>query len=126
MDPTSFFASSGAAAAFKYPAPLTTLVQQQHQTLGFYQVSSGVSPFSKVTNLNIDNTTTFDLSDDFKLKNISAYRKVKFHSSVDIDGLPVPLLLVEYVYRQHQVSEELQLQGKIGLIAIVEIGRAHV
>src|SRR3546814_2466074 len=39
MDPTSFFASSGAAAAFKYPAPLTTLVQQQRQTLGFYQVS---------------------------------------------------------------------------------------
>src|SRR3546814_20824452 len=57
--------------------------------------------------------------DDFKLKNISAYRKVKFHSSVDIDGLPVPLLLVEYVYRQHQVSEELQLQGKIGLIDFV-------
>src|SRR3546814_20291994 len=57
--------------------------------------------------------------DDFKLKNISAYRKVKFHSSVDIDGLPVPLLLVEYVYRQNQVSEELKLKGKIGLIDFV-------
>lgn len=79
--------------------------------LGFYETESGVPMFAKGNTYHVDNATTFELSDAFTVKNILGYRKMDFHNMEDLDGTQNVLFPVERIVDQHQISNELQLQG---------------
>lgn len=81
------------------------------KTRDIYHTASGVPMFSNIRNLYVDNQTTIELGDHFSLKNVFGYRRVKVHQMEDLDGNADLLFPVERRVRQHQISEELQLQG---------------
>lgn len=69
-------------------------------------------PFEKINNWGVTNKTTFDLTDDIRIKNIVGYRKQHRYMVQDYDGIPA-FLITPYQYsRSENISEELQLQGK--------------
>ncbi|MGF7150160.1 iron complex outermembrane receptor protein [Sphingomonas zeicaulis] len=71
------------------------------------------APFENIKNWGITNKTTWELSDDLTLKNIFGYRKVRREQVQDYDGIPA-FLITPYQYsRSRNISEELQLQGKV-------------
>jgi iron complex outermembrane receptor protein len=47
------------------------------------------------------------------VKSITGYRQSEYRNAEDLDGTPVRFLSFLSEYKQHQVSEELQLSGKI-------------
>ncbi|GLS99059.1 TonB-dependent receptor [Sphingobium jiangsuense] len=73
--------------------------------------ASGIDMFSRIRNFFVDNQTSVDLNDRLTLKNIFGYRKLRVHSMEDLDGTADLLFPVERIVSQHQISEELQLQG---------------
>lgn len=80
-------------------------------TRGFYETESGVPMYTDVNTYHVDNTTTFELNDQFKLKNIFGYRDMNLHNMEDLDGTQNLLFPVERIVEQHQASNEIQLQG---------------
>lgn len=80
-------------------------------SLDIYETESGMPMFSDIRNLYVDNQTTIQLSDALTLKNVFGYRELEVHSLEDLDGTADLLFPVERIVSQHQVSEELQLQG---------------
>ncbi|MGE0387201.1 MAG: TonB-dependent receptor [Gammaproteobacteria bacterium] len=62
------------------------------------------------------NTTTFEITDNLRLKNIFGYTRIKERSGADYDGTPqimidTPHTYIPYIW-QEQWSDEIQLQGK--------------
>jgi len=58
-------------------------------------------------------TLDWDLSSEFKLKSISAYRKLKWDDSLDLDGSPLPIAHTQRHVNMHNASQELQAQGSL-------------
>lgn len=85
------------------------LVAQQQRD--HRHTASGVPMFNDVEVSSVDNTTLFELTDTLTLKNIVAYRDVDYDTLEDTDGTAALLLTVNRIDKQHQISEELQLQG---------------
>jgi len=77
---------------------------------------SVTNPLDKGWNIGILDTATWDVSDNFTIKNIASYLQNKTVNNHDIDGSPVPLLdqtnLHGWSADNAQATEELQLQGK--------------
>lgn len=95
-NPYRFLGTSiGAGGAFDYPV-----------------IGGGVLPHDKVKNWGITNKTTIELG-DITLKNIFGYRKIETDVIQDLDGLPAPLISAQQFKDIKEVSEELQLQGKV-------------
>jgi iron complex outermembrane receptor protein len=70
-------------------------------------------PYEKIGNWGITNKTTWDLNDNLKLKNIFGYRKLRRDQVQDYDGIPAFLITPYQFARTRNLSEELQLQGKV-------------
>ena len=84
-----------------------------------YRTYSGVPQFSKVWNWGLSDELTFDLNENFRIKNIAAIRGMRTHSLEDLDGTDRRIFPVERIIGQHQFSEELQLQGKLDKLDFV-------
>jgi len=61
----------------------------------------------------VTNITTWDLNDQTTLKNIFGYRDADVFTTVDNDGLAVPLAESSTTNRLRQYTEELQLAGNL-------------
>jgi len=120
LDPTSRvvqgYQAIGVDLASQF-AQAQALFQQHPYTLnmgagkgGPYDFFGG--PFEKINNWGVQNKTTFDISDDLKLKNIAGYRKLHRYMVQDYDGIPATLIAPYQFSRSENISEELQLQGK--------------
>lgn len=88
-------------------------------TLGFYETQSGVPQSTRIKNVYIDNTTTFEINDVLTLKNIFGYRRVKVGQMLDQDGTPAVLFTTDRAFSQNQISEELQLQGSFDALNFI-------
>nr|WP_047166246.1 TonB-dependent receptor [Sphingomonas sp. Y57] len=91
--------------------PLEDLLAEQ-QARGIYRIANGSPIFTKVETHDIANTTSFDLSDTIKLKNIVGYRHVKDHIFDDMDGSSNSLHPQERIDHAKQFSEEFQILGE--------------
>jgi iron complex outermembrane receptor protein len=70
-------------------------------------------PFENIKNWGITNKTTWNLTDELTLKNIFGYRKLRREQVQDYDGIPAFLITPYQFSKSRNVSEELQLQGKV-------------
>jgi iron complex outermembrane recepter protein len=109
-------------AALTSPAGSPTLAQllAQQQRLGLYKVNAlSLDPSSQVSQLNIVDKATYDLTDELQIKNIFGYQETQNSAFIqDIDGTPLALiqgntpLPSESSGPSVQYNEELQLLGK--------------
>jgi len=79
------------------------------------RVSFGnTDPWASVTTIwGISNTTTIDLSDNVRLKNIFGYRTNDSYTNLDVDGTPLSVVDTQNRIRLKEVTEELQLSGSL-------------
>jgi iron complex outermembrane receptor protein len=68
--------------------------------------------FSRLKNWGVAATFEWTVASDTHLKSITAYRDMHWDAGMDLDGSPLPILEPSFDMPQHQVSEELQLNGK--------------
>jgi iron complex outermembrane receptor protein len=68
--------------------------------------------FSKLKNWGVGTTLQGELTDNMVLKWIQAYRDLHWDTGMDLDGSPLPILHTSFDMPQHELSEELQLNGK--------------
>lgn len=102
-------------------AALSPIIEEQQQ-LGLYNlVGTGVEGGNddRRRMLNIVNQTSLELSDSLRLRNIFGYNRTRFFSRFDADGTSLAIMDSNVLPTvapgaDRQVSEELQLQGKIG------------
>jgi len=71
-------------------------------------------PDQTTTVFGVSNATTFDIGPDTTIKNIFGYRTTANDGQVDIDGVALPLVNISNRVRMKQITEELQLSGKVG------------
>jgi iron complex outermembrane receptor protein len=93
--------------------PVAVLTAEQ-QARGPTRINNGLAEFNDVETFDIQNTTTYDLTDDVTIKNIFGWREVDSHILVDLDGTEHPLLHTEIFDDSAQVSNELQIIGNTG------------
>lgn len=107
------------------PAGIQGVLARQNNQLGFWQVNDAMPSFHRGHDLAITNTTSIDLSDDVKLKNIFGYSRAKAVDSTGQTGTPYILITNFDINRpgtdalrnfgnevvNRSFSNELQLQG---------------
>jgi len=106
----------GNAARFNCNTDLACDIDLQlarQQAIGPRRTYVDIAPYSRITLDSMSNTTTLSLSDDIRLKNIFGYRTVKYDFLLDLDGTPLPILAATRVVRSKQLTDELQLSGKL-------------
>lgn len=110
------FGALARTAAFPGGAADAALARQA--ALGFYDFAGDLPrSIDNVRTFNFTDTATLDL-DGVTIKNIFGYRRVRSEISVEFDGTDLQTLtglpLNNSISRlsEHQISEELQLQGK--------------
>ena len=93
-------------------------LQAQQEALGKYTLASlAFKPTAVLHQLNIVNTTTYDINDNFSVKNIAAYAEIYNYVKADIGGLALGLLngptplLNQKRGPTVQYNEELQFIG---------------
>jgi iron complex outermembrane receptor protein len=95
-------------------------LKEQQEALGKYTLAGLVwTPTAVLKQLNIVNTTTWDVSDNITIKNIAAYQQIdNYNNRTDIGGLefgllqgPIPGLHDQPRGPTAQYNEELQLIG---------------
>ena len=100
----------------------------KQQNIGYYDFYGNQNNLRRGEQTVLSNTTTLDLSDNATLKNIFGYNKVFNRENTDIDGSPYQFLLVGggvldrdqgYSFGTKQISDELQLTGKIGSLKYI-------
>jgi len=69
-------------------------------------------PFVKGRNYYTTAVATYDLTDKITFKNIISYAATMDTNNIDYDATVVPVLSTFVEARQHQFSEEAQIQGK--------------
>jgi iron complex outermembrane receptor protein len=67
--------------------------------------------YSKLKSYGGSATFEYDLSDTATIKSITAFRKLAWHTGMDLDGSPLNFLNVSFEMNQKQFSQELQLAG---------------
>ena len=94
--------------------PYTSLLpwDTRFQTGNIDQSYANGNNFSKLQNMGLSSVLSWAISPDMTLKWINAYRDMKFGVGMDLDGSPETYLATSFKMVQHQVSEELQLNGK--------------
>jgi iron complex outermembrane receptor protein len=95
-------------------------LQKQQEALGRYTLAGlSLNPTAVLKQLNIVNTTSWDINDNLTLKNIAAYAQIYNYSLADIGGLEFGLLQGPIPSGFHdqprgptvQYNEEIQLIG---------------
>src|SRR3546814_10229002 len=72
-------------AGARHYRPVDELIAEQ-KARGNYRINNGVPEFNVVETVDVQNTTSLNLSDDVTLKNIFGWRDVDSHILVDLDG----------------------------------------
>jgi len=112
------FITPEAAAQLKGVNIDLTALQKQQEALGKYTLAGlAFTPTSTLKQLNIVNTTSWDISDNITLKNIAGYQEIYDYDHPDIGGLELGLLQGPLPYGLHdqprgpnvQYNEELQV-----------------
>lgn len=109
------------AASFPSVDPAAVAAANARQAaLGFYEMTGDLLPNPQtVRTFGVTNVTTMDLSDGLTLKNVFGYRKISTQIGLEFDGSALltrngdPFFNALNDAREHQISEELQLQGKL-------------
>src|SRR3546814_13185290 len=84
-DWSSDVCSSDLLAGARHYRPVDELIAEQ-KARGNYRINNGVPEFNVVETVDVQNTTSLNLSDDVTLKNIFGWRDVDSHILVDLDG----------------------------------------
>lgn len=90
----------------------------QKRALGIRTVAYDTPTFSRALAYGVSNVTTYQLSDNWTLKNILGHRYTKTSALLDLDGTPVHVSGTTARQRASTFSEELQLQGTLADNAI--------
>jgi iron complex outermembrane receptor protein len=69
--------------------------------------------YDKIDNYGINGQIEYDLTDQVKLKSITAYRRLDSKFGADIGGAPFSALNPTFSDKENQFSQELQILGKI-------------
>ncbi len=69
------------------------------------------SSFDHMKNWGVGSIVDWDLGNDMAVKWINAYRDLSWQVGMDLDGSPMDILHTSFDMYQHQISEELQLNG---------------
>jgi iron complex outermembrane recepter protein len=77
------------------------------------QTYSTGNSFSKLKNWGVSTTLDWAITSSMNLKWINAYRALHWDAGMDLDGSPLPILETSFDMPQHEISEELQLNGKV-------------
>jgi iron complex outermembrane recepter protein len=100
----------------------------RQQSIGFYDFYGNQDNFRQGRQTIVSNTTMFEFSPAATLKNIFGYNNVLSQERSDIDGSPYQFLLIGggpgdqnrgYTFGTKQISDELQLTGKIGALKYI-------
>jgi iron complex outermembrane recepter protein len=67
--------------------------------------------YSRLKSYGGSATLEFDISDAATIKSITAYRKLAWHTGMDLDGSPLNFLHTSFEMNQKQFSQEFQLLG---------------
>jgi iron complex outermembrane recepter protein len=67
--------------------------------------------YSKLKSYGGSATLEYDIGEDATIKSITAYRKLGWHTGMDLDGSPLNFLHTSFEMNQKQFSQELQLLG---------------
>ena len=110
LNPNGLIRTLAAARGYR---PVATLVAEQ-QARGPRRINNGLPEFNDVQTFDVQNTTTYDLTDEVTIKNIFGWREVDSHILVDLDGTEHPLLHTEVFDDSAQISNELQIIGDMG------------
>lgn len=95
----------------------------KQQNIGFYDFYGNQDNSRRGSQTVVTNTTSYQLTDDIKIKNIFGYNRVVTAERTDIDGSPYQFLLIGggpgpedggYTFGTKQISDELQFTGKTG------------
>lgn len=112
LNPQGLIAKLASARNYR---PVDVLLAEQ-QARGSHRINNGVPEFNNVKTIDVHNTTSLDVTDKIKLRNIFGWRKVDSHILVDLDGTEHPILHVEIFDNSDQISNELQLVGSSGAL----------
>jgi len=80
----------------------------------------GTGTSTKVWGVNL--TTDWKLSDDLALKSITAYRTMFSNWTNDDDASPISAALGDSTMRNHTLTEELRLSGKVSTLVDYTVG----
>jgi len=86
--------------------------RQSQQAGNFWTTQSGLNARNHSDNISASNTTTWTVAANLTLKNIVGYRHFDEHQTIPLDGVPYQILDTYIGDTGHELSEELQLQGK--------------
>jgi iron complex outermembrane receptor protein len=106
----------GYPGGYVFPGGMPNLLAF-NATLPRYTVDEDSKFINKSLNVLIGNTTEYEFSPTFSVKNVFGYNRVHSESSYDDDATPYPILTtpVEGALEQtivEQISDEFQIQGK--------------
>ncbi|HWS68155.1 MAG TPA: TonB-dependent receptor [Steroidobacteraceae bacterium] len=103
-------------AALVFGLPTLENILAKQNTLGNYAVAGlSIQPHEWAKQMNVVNTTTYDLSNSLTIKNIFSYQRNTGRSINDTDGTVLPLLDGSELNgsgRARTGGDEIQLQGK--------------
>jgi iron complex outermembrane recepter protein len=74
-----------------------------------FDTQSGLSPLNSTDSEGYALTVTWDITDTWQLKSITAYRESDSENAIDFDTTPAPIVDVLATYYDEQTSQELQL-----------------
>jgi iron complex outermembrane recepter protein len=108
------------------PGGMAAVIARQQQ-LGFWAVDSAVNSFHREHDFFVTNTTSYNLNPDVTLKNIFGYSKSHSHDQVTETGTPYIIEATDNeatgavgnVVTIKNVSDELQLQGKVDALTYI-------
>ncbi|MGF7150114.1 iron complex outermembrane receptor protein [Sphingomonas zeicaulis] len=110
-----------AASSFPSMDPAAVAAANAEQAaLGFYEMTGDLAPNpNRVRTFGVTDIATLDVGDGLTLKNVFGYREIDTLIGLEFDGSSVktrsgvPFFNAINQANEHQVSEELQLQGKL-------------
>ncbi len=75
-----------------------------------------LDPHRDLDNWGIALSAEFELSEKFSLTSITSYRDYKTDWSYDVDNAPLAALLLNQTQTNEQISQELRLNGSLGIL----------
>ncbi|HLG88585.1 MAG TPA: TonB-dependent receptor plug domain-containing protein [Alphaproteobacteria bacterium] len=112
--------SAGGQPSLSFFPNIAQLYAQQRQ-LGWYTIAGTTipgGPYTRDQRWNIVNTSTFDINDNFSIKNVLSYQEILLEQRSSTSLLSIPMLAQTQATVPHpgpevQYADDLQLTGKL-------------
>ncbi len=85
----------------------------------YRKVAINTPSTTSVHGLGISEDINFHLADNITLKSLTAYRRNRYQVGTDNDGTELNLIVGHFQERQHQISQEFDINGKFGGLDLV-------